>query len=106
MKMENESTQPEPAAEVGKSAVERVVMPKHGRKIHDIKLHSKYWMAAETQAKMFEIRKNDRDYRVGDFINLLEWDGEKYTEETLHREITYITNFAQQEHYVVIGLTD
>ena len=83
-----------------------VVRPKRSHQDHDIKLHSKYWMAAETQAKMFEIRKNDRDYQIGDFITLREWDGSGYTGQELHREITYITDYAQQKGYVVIGLTD
>ena len=83
-----------------------LVRPERNHKTHDIKLHYKYWMAAETQAKMFEIRKNDRDYQIGDFITLREWDGSGYTGQELHREITYITDYAQQDGYVVIGLTD
>ncbi|UXE90047.1 DUF3850 domain-containing protein [Limosilactobacillus reuteri] len=61
--------------------------------------------AQRSGVKNFEIRKNDRGYRVDDVLWLKEYDPEKkqYTGNTLKRKITYITSYKQQEDYVVLG---
>lgn len=55
------------------------------------------------QDKTFEIRNNDRNFQVGDRIDLLEWnpDTKEYTGREVEGRITYITNFAQKEGFVV-----
>ncbi|MGR5862821.1 DUF3850 domain-containing protein [Bacillus pacificus] len=55
--------------------------------------------------KTFEIRKNDRDFHVGDTINLNEWDNERkeYTGRSIAIEILYITDYEQKEGYVVFS---
>jgi hypothetical protein len=41
---------------------------------HYLKSHPLYFMLVKMDKKSFEIRKNDRDFRVGDKIVLCEWD--------------------------------
>ena len=47
-------------------------------------------MAIAFDYKTFEIRKNDRNYKVGDWLLLKEWDGQKYTGRTLKRYVAYV----------------
>ena len=37
-------------------------------KVHKLKLHKQFMLADWNGEKQFEIRKNDRDYRLGDVI--------------------------------------
>lgn len=59
------------------------------KKIHNIKCEPESFSDIEYGLKNFEIRKNDRDYRQGDYVVLREYDGE-YTGRTLFRAITYV----------------
>lgn len=56
---------------------------------HSLKVLPKYFEAILIGDKTFEIRKNDRNYQVGDKLILKEWNGEKYTGNILKKEITY-----------------
>lgn len=73
--------------------------PRH----HDLIIAPEYFDAQLHDMKRFEIRKNDRDYRTGDYLNLKEWDGHQYTGNELTVYIIYITNFVQRPGYVVLG---
>lgn len=42
--------------------------------IHNLKCESQYFRAVKRGDKTFEIRKDDRNFQVGDIINLQEWD--------------------------------
>lgn len=57
---------------------------------HEIKILPKYFDAVMSGAKNFEIRKNDRDYKVGDTLILKEWDCGKFTGRELERVVGYI----------------
>ena len=54
---------------------------------------------------MFEIRKNDRNYEVGDIVLDNVIDDDELNRKFLAKfyKITYITNYAQQDGYVVFG---
>jgi hypothetical protein len=41
---------------------------------HELKCHPHFFAAIAAGKKTFEIRRNDRDYRVGDMLNLREYD--------------------------------
>ncbi|WP_273857055.1 DUF3850 domain-containing protein [Photobacterium sp. GSS17] len=66
-------------------------------KLHDLKIKTEYLKAILDGDKTFEIRKNDRDFKVGDRVRLN--DGKRY----LVIRIKYITDFAQQDGYVVFS---
>lgn len=74
--------------------------------IHELKLLSKYYPDSLTNKKNFEIRKNDRDFKVGDAVKLKEWNRGKYTGKEHIKEITYILDDSDylQNGYVCLGL--
>lgn len=59
---------------------------------HDLKCWPEYYRAVIDGVKTFEVRLNDRDYRVGDVLHLREWDRltEQYTGRDAYREVTYV----------------
>jgi ribosomal protein S17 len=77
--------------------------------VHDLKVHPPYFERLFTDEKTFEVRKNDRDYQVGDLLNLREWSPEKgeYTMRMVSRRVTYILHggqFGIEEGYCVLGI--
>ncbi len=61
-------------------------------KTHELKCWPEYYDAVASGAKTFEIRKNDRDYQVGDTLILRRYNpvSKEYTGESLVRTVTYI----------------
>ena len=75
--------------------------------IHELKIQSEYFEVVNNKTKTFEIRKNDRNFKVGDKILLREIDScGRYTGGTSWWKITYITDYAQQEGYVVMAIEE
>lgn len=74
--------------------------------IHKIKITSDYYIADKNMTKSFEVRKNDRNYQVGDILELREWQNNKYTGQTIRRKITYILNNQNycKEGFVILGI--
>ena len=75
---------------------------------HDLKILPAYFDAVDEGIKRFEIRKNDRNFHVGDVLRLNEWDEEfkKYTERKIINGISYMTDYQQKDGYVVLSLAD
>lgn len=73
-------------------------------RVHHLKILPEYFEAVVSGDKCFEIRKNDRGYKVGDILRLNEYEDGKYTGSFHVAEITYITDYAQQDGYVVLGI--
>lgn len=71
---------------------------------HELKILPEYFSAVAKGLKTFEIRKNDRDYQVGDLLDLKEWNGEDFTGYSVLMQVTYITDYAQVDDYVVLGI--
>jgi len=69
-----------------------------------LKILPKYFEAVVSGDKCFEIRKNDRNYQKGDILRLNEYQDGHYTGDVHVAEITYITDYAQQDGYVVLGI--
>jgi hypothetical protein len=57
---------------------------------HHLKTVQPYYEASESGLKLFEIRKDDRGYQVGDILHLYEWDGEKSTGACHYKAVVYI----------------
>ncbi|EOB3445943.1 DUF3850 domain-containing protein [Enterococcus faecalis] len=72
--------------------------------IHELKILPEYFEAVVSGNKRFEIRKNDRNYKKGDILRLNEYQEGQYTGDIHVAEITYITDYAQQDGYVVLGI--
>lgn len=74
-------------------------------KVHELKIHPMYYEAIKNKEKTFEIRKNDRDFKVGDEIALKEYaDGFYSHADTLYGRITYITDYEQKKGFVVMAV--
>lgn len=74
-------------------------------KVHKLKILPEYYNAQIEGKKNFEIRKNDRNFQIGDWLLLKEYNPKikKFTERKVMVEITYITNYSQKDGYVVLG---
>lgn len=61
-------------------------------KIHTLKTWPEYFAAIIDGRKRFELRKNDRDYQVGDLLVLQEYDPitRTFTKEMIAKRVTYM----------------
>lgn len=94
-------------------------------KIHELKLDTFYFDEVKNGLKKFEIRKNDRDFRIGDLLSLSRFENGKYLKtrsglytnkanaseeaplneaDTILMTISYITDYEQKDGYVVMGI--
>ncbi|NBK09762.1 DUF3850 domain-containing protein [Enterococcus asini] len=73
--------------------------------IHELKILPEYFEAVVSGRKRFEIRKNDRGFKVGDNIILREWIDGDYTGDSYYGVITYLTDYAQADDYIVFGIS-
>lgn len=95
-------------------------LPGRRQKMHRLKTLTHYYDAVLAGFKTFEVRFNDRDFRVGDFLLLMEYhpDSDNYGRE-FFKQVTYVftggaqpsTNRAEVENvvsdgWVVMGLGD
>lgn len=73
---------------------------------HYLKILPKYFMDIEKGIKSFEIRFNDRDFKVGDFLHLQEYCGGEYTGREMSREVCYMIDSPEycKEGFAVLGL--
>lgn len=75
---------------------------------HVLKIRREYFEAVISLKKKFEIRKNDRDYKVGDTLVLNEIDEEgKPTGKTAIAKVTYILDTPEfcKEGYVTMSIS-
>lgn len=58
---------------------------------HELKILPEYFKFVEIGEKKFELRKNDRGFKVGDTILLREWDPDsEYTGNAFTARISYV----------------
>lgn len=76
-----------------------------GRKIHQIRLASMYFDDVVSGKKTFELRKNGREYKEGDFLEMLEFADGKNTGRSVKVLVTYLLeNYAGLEDgYCIMG---
>lgn len=80
-------------------------------KTHELKIDDHFFKKVITGEKPFEIRKNDRGFQVGDVLLLREIEpthsgtNEPYTGRKKAVEVTYMTDYAQKDGYVVMGIS-
>jgi len=68
-------------------------------KKHRLKIKPQYLEAIISGDKTFEIRKNDRDFKVGDRVELIDNENQRY----LIIRIKYIDDYAQLPGYIVFS---
>ena len=59
-------------------------------KLHELKIKEEYYREVESGTKTFEIRKNDRDFQVGDYIHFTIVRGTQSIETYPLFKITYV----------------
>ena len=80
---------------------------------HRLKVWPQFYAAMADGDKPFEVRLNDRNFHVGDWLDLCEWDN-AWTGAACTRTVTYVLDLAAYFHdqgctawpanYVVLGL--
>ena len=75
---------------------------------HDIKVWLEYYEDIENGSKKFELRCNDRNYKVGDILRLREYNQFEnyYTGRKTTKKVGYIlsdTKFGLKENWIVMG---
>lgn len=75
-------------------------------KIHEVKISSIYFDDVAAGIKNFELRKNDRGYRVGDILKLNEVKSGKETGRFIKAKIEYMLeeHTGLQEGYCILGI--
>lgn len=75
---------------------------------HELKILPEYYQPVVDGIKTFEIRKNDRNYQVGDMLILREWDVSGYTGREVIKHIQYIYEgnnmYGLKIGYCILGL--
>ena len=95
-----------------------ITIPLNTTKLHELKCDPKYFSLLKSHKKKFEVRLNDRNFRVGDELLLKEFvpkgyygvrkNENKFTGRILHRRIDYILEggqFGIEKDYVVMSLS-
>lgn len=74
--------------------------------MHELKILPEYLTAVLEGKKTFEVRKKDRDYKVGDKLYLREWDGSNYTDRFAIVDVTYILDNPEyvKDDFVILGI--
>lgn len=71
---------------------------------HELKIMPEFYNAVIENKKKFEIRKNDRNFQVGDNVVLREFsESAGYSGRYALGTILYITDYNQKEEYIVFS---
>jgi len=76
--------------------------------VHDLKISNEYFEAVKANEKTFEVRFNDRNFKVGDVVELNEFQDDMYTGRRIYKLITYILDDStyNKEGYVTFSIDD
>lgn len=76
--------------------------------IHELKAHPQYFKSLWDESKKFEVRRKDRDFKVGDRLLLKEWEPQRedFTGVMLFKRITYILDDPDycKEGFVILAI--
>lgn len=75
-------------------------------KVHQIRLAKMYFNDVASGKKPFELRKNDRGYKAGDILEMMEFEDGKNTGRMIKAEVTFmLENYTGlQEGYCILGI--
>lgn len=78
------------------------------KKTHELKILPQFYEDVAKGRKNFELRKDDRDYKVGDFVKLREYKDGKFTGRSVGMPILYILRncpeYGLMDGYCILGL--
>lgn len=74
--------------------------------IHELKIEREYFEAIIDVKKTFEVRKNDRDFQIGDFLALNETVDGAYTGRAVIAVVRYILDNPDycKDSYIIMGI--
>ena len=78
-------------------------------RVHQLKTLSPYFAAVKSGAKTFEVRKFDRDFKIGDYLDLVRYDPHTDTfYERVTKRITYMLTDKPYvpDGFVILGMVD
>lgn len=79
-------------------------------KLHILKIETCYFNDILSKRKTFEIRKNDRDYQLGDLIHFVHYNGDEFINSTEVFKITYIlkdvSEYGLDKDYCILGIKE
>lgn len=76
--------------------------------VHELKIHELFARAYFSGQKRWEIRKNDRNFKVGDKINFTVINDKEETVASYMRSILYVfdkVEFGLQPGYVILSIS-
>ncbi len=75
-------------------------------KVHEVKLAAMYYDDVKDGKKTFELRKNDRNYKEGDKLHMLEFKDGRHTGRTISADIVYLLEeyTGLTEGYCILGI--
>ena len=78
------------------------------KKVHSVKIGKEFFEDVKNNIKTFELRKNDRNYKVGEILELHEYEAGEETGRTCRKLITYMLKefTGLQDGYCILGIKD
>lgn len=77
---------------------------------HELKIIPKYFEDVVYNGKNFEIRRKDRDFKVGDILILKEYSRGEYTGREIRKQIQYIMDgdgtFGLNKLFCILSIKD
>lgn len=77
-----------------------------GQKVHDIRLGASFFDDVLECRKNFELRKNDRGYKVGDILYMMEFKDGRNTGRSVKRKVIYMLEdfTGLEDGYCILGI--
>lgn len=79
-------------------------------RVHELKVKQPFYDDLYFNRKVFEIRKNDRNYQINDILHLKEYPKEDWqNREGIFRKVVYLLKGGQyglDKDYVILGLKE
>lgn len=77
--------------------------------VHYLKIKPEYYRDVQSGLKTFELRKNDRDFQVGDILMLIKLDDKgNETDQVTRVKVTYILKdcpqYGLKDGYAILGI--
>ena len=74
--------------------------------VHELKIAPNYFEKVVSKEKSFEVRYNDRNFKVGDILKLMEYVDGSYTSQSIYVKVTYILREFEglQPNFVVLSI--
>lgn len=78
-------------------------------KLHELKIKDNYYWDVFHGYKSFELRKNDRDYQVGDLIHFVDVNGNDFLNEPFNLFVItyvlkYVSEYGLDEDYCILSI--